>query len=102
MRKRKSYTAEFKAKVVRETLREEKTLSEVGSFYGVHPNMVRKWRAQALEGLPGLFSRKQEQDITALRAEHAGEVHELYAAIGKLTTQLGWLKKKAGYLNEAW
>lgn len=96
MKKRKSYTAEFKAKVTRDALREEQSLSEIASEYGVHPNMVRKWREQALAGLPGLFSRKQETDIRALQAEHEAEKHELYAEIGKLSTQLAWLKKKAG------
>ncbi len=96
MKKRKSYSAEFKARVTREALREEKSLSEIASAYGVHPNMVRKWREQALAGLPGLFSRKQEADIRELQVEHEAEKHEVYAEIGKLSTQLAWLKKKAG------
>lgn len=49
------------------------------------------WRAVALEGLPGLF---EKQDSTAeLRRAHEQQLTELYAEIGKLTTQVGWLKK---------
>jgi putative transposase len=37
--------------------------------------------------------RKNEQ---AQQAEHERERKELYAEIGKLSTQLNWLKKKSG------
>jgi hypothetical protein len=48
-----------------------------------------------MEGLPQLFEddRKTEK---ALRAAHEQELNELYAEIGRLTTQLNWLKKKSG------
>jgi hypothetical protein len=50
------------------------------------------WRTVALEGLPGLF---EKQDSTAeLKRAHEQQLSELYAEIGKLSTQVGWLKKK--------
>lgn len=91
---RKQYTAEFKAQVVREVLREEKTIGQVASEYGVHPSQVIQWRDKVLAGLPELLSRKGEEKRAATGAAHEKEVHELYAEIGKLTTQLTWLKKK--------
>lgn len=97
---RNSYSPEFKAKVVREVLREEKSLSQVSAAYGVHPNLVSQWRDQALAGLSGLFSRTKETDWAAKEAAHEHEKQELYAEIGRLTTQLSWLKKKAGKLVE--
>jgi len=96
---RKQYTAEFKARVVREVLREEKTIAQMASEYEVHPNQVRQWRDKALAALPGVFSRKEEKSQAAKDAAHEKQVHELYAEIGKLSTQLAWLKKKAGYLG---
>ena len=51
-----------------------------------------------LLGLPSLFSRQAELDQAAKDAAHAQQIHELYAEIGKLSTQLAWLKKKAGHL----
>lgn len=98
---RKHYTAEFKAQVVREVLREEKTLGQVASEYGVHPHQVAQWRDKVLAGLPELLSRKGEEKRSATDAAHDKQVHELYAEIGKLTTQLTWLKKKAGYLDQS-
>lgn len=97
---RKTYSAEFKAKVVREVLREDKTLSQIASAHGIHPNLVAQWRDQVLAGLPGLFSRKAEQDQAAKDAATEQQMNELYAEIGKLSTQLAWVKKKAGHLIE--
>jgi len=88
---RKQYTAAFKARVVQEFLKEEKTLAQIAAEYEVHPTQLKNWRATALEGLPGLF---EKQDSTVvLKAAHEQQLTELYAEIGKLTTQVGWLKK---------
>jgi transposase-like protein len=88
---RKQYTAAFKARVVQELLKEEKTLAQIASEYEVHPTQLKNWRAVALEGLPGLF---EKQDSTAeLRRVHEQQLTELYAEIGKLSTQVAWLKK---------
>jgi len=93
---RKTYSPEFKAKVVREVLREDKTLSQVASAHGLHPNQVSQWRDQALSGLSGLFSRAKEADWEAKEKRHEEEKQSLYAEIGRLTTELSWVKKKAG------
>src|SRR5689334_25434665 len=90
---RKQYTAAFKAQLVREVLKEEKPLNQIASEHGVHRNLLAQWRDQALAGLPSLFSRQAELDQAAREAAHDHHVHELYAEIGKLSTQLAWLKK---------
>ena len=41
---RKRYTPQFKAKVVREILREEKSISQLSAEYGVHATQLRKWK----------------------------------------------------------
>ena len=89
---RKQYTPAFKAEVVQELLKEEKTLVQIASEYEVHPTQLKTWRTIALEGLPGLF---EKQDSTAeLKAAYEQQLTDLYAEIGKLTTQVTWLKKK--------
>jgi transposase len=91
---RKQYTAAFKARVVQELLKEEKTLAQIGAENEVHPTQLKQWRAIALEGLPSLF---EKQDSTVeLKADYEQQLTELYAEIGKLTTQVAWLKKKSG------
>ncbi len=89
---RKQYTAAFKTRVVQELLKEEKTLAQIAAEYEVHPTQLKSWRAVALEGLPSLF---EKQDSTAeLKRAHEQQLTELYAEIGKLSTQVAWLKKK--------
>jgi putative transposase len=79
---------------VQEILKEEKALNQLAAEHNVHPNQLKRWKATALEGLPSLFRRSDQAVQTA--AEHERQVTELYAEIGRLTTELTWLKKKAG------
>lgn len=78
--------------MVQELFKEEKTLVQIASEYEVHPTQVKNWRAIALEGLPGLFEK--QDSTTELKATYEQQQTELYAEIGKLTTQVTWLKKK--------
>ena len=52
---RKTYTPKFKARVAIEALRGEKTLSQLGSQFKVHPIQIAKWRKTAVDQLPELF-----------------------------------------------
>jgi len=92
---RKRYTPAQKSSIVLELFKEEETLSQIASRHGAHPNLLRKWKAQALEGLPGVFSG-DEPEKRVLENEHQRQLEELYGEIGRLTTQLSWLKKKSG------
>jgi transposase-like protein len=92
---RTHYSPDQKAQIVLEALKEEQTLAQLAAAYGVHPNMLRKWKAHVVERLPTVFS-DEHQSVRDLAAEHERERQELYAEIGRLTTQLGWLKKKSG------
>ena len=95
MPKRKHFSASQKAQIALEILKEEKPVSQIASENGVHPNVLYRWKKQALENLPKLFAddNKSEQDR---QAEHEKQVTELYSEIGRLTTQVNWLKKKSG------
>jgi putative transposase len=93
--KRKRYSPPQKTTIVLELLKEEDTLPQVAARHGVHPNLLRKWKAQVLEGLPGLFT-DEERSRRALESEHQRQLDELYAEIGRLTTQVTWLQKKSG------
>ena len=46
---RAHYSAERKAQIVLELLREERTFAQIAAEYGMHVNMLRKWKAQAVE-----------------------------------------------------
>jgi transposase len=81
--KRKQYTAEFKAKVVKEIRREERTVSQLSAEYEIHSSQLYKWRDQALAGLPGLFNELAEKTLTEKEAEWQKEREALYAEIGR-------------------
>jgi len=92
---RKRYTAKQKAQIVLEILKEERPIAQIASEYGIHPNQLYKWKAQALEGIPKVFEEEHRSE-KALKAVHERQLQELYAEIGRLNTQLTWLKKKSG------
>ncbi len=87
----KTYSPAFKARIVQELLKETKTIAQLAAEYGIHPNVLGTWKATALKGLPALFERRDSLEV--LRAAHEQQVQELYAQIGRLTTQVAWLKK---------
>jgi putative transposase len=94
MTSKKAYSSTLKAQVVQEILREDKTLTQIASEHGIHPKVVREWKAIALRELPTLFER--QTSVAALKADHERQLEDLYAEIGRLTTQLTWVKKKSG------
>ena len=89
---RKNHTNEFKAKVAVAALREDRTMSELSSAYGVHPVQIGQWKRLAVEGLPGVFNgngslKEREQKVL---------IESLYEKIGRVDVENDWLKKKLG------
>lgn len=93
MAKRRQYKKEFQAKVALEALRGERTISEIASANRIHPNLVSKWRAKALEGLPTIFERTSKQPSVNYSEE------ELLREIGRLQVELEFLKKNSHVLG---
>jgi len=90
---RKHYSAAFRAQIIIDLLREAKSVSQIASEHGVHPNQLYRWKAQALKNLPRVFDAERDKQSDAL---HEQQLERLYAEIGRLTTQVNWLKKKSG------
>ena len=94
-RKRRRFSADFKAKVALAAIRSEKTVAELAGEYEVHSNQVTQWKKQLLESLPEVFGRRREQD-----AQKQQELTDrLYREIGQMKVELDWLKKKSGLLD---
>ena len=92
---RTRHSAEFKAKVALEAIREQRTTNEIASAHGIHPSQLAQWKRKAVEGLPLVFSDKRvrdDKDEEALR-------ERLYQQIGQLKVELDWLKKKSGMVD---
>ena len=96
---RKQYSAAFKAQIVLEALKEAKTVAQIASEHQLHPNLVTKWKQEAVAELPVVFERKNTQ--AHLQDAQEQRVARLYEQIGRLTTQLAWLKKKSGLEPDA-
>jgi len=95
---RKKYSPEFKAKVALELIREEKTVAQLASEYGVHPVMLQRWKKQALDNFARLFVGEEQWETS--KTQYEKRIEELYAEVGRLTTQLSWLKKKGISLDQ--
>ena len=92
---RKTYSAEFKAKVALDAIRCQKTINELALKYEVHPNQIAQWKKLALDSLPQLFTDKRAK---ADKDEEELKAH-LFQEIGQLKFELDWLKKKAGVFD---
>ncbi|HAR94708.1 MAG TPA: hypothetical protein DCR97_01900 [Deltaproteobacteria bacterium] len=84
-RSQKAVRQHIQSEVVLESFKNEKTIAELASEYGVHPNQITQWRKQALESLPTLFSSHQAKKDKA----HEEEIKQ----IGQLKVEVEWLKK---------
>lgn len=93
--KRKTYTAEFKAKVALEAIKGKLTVNQIAKTYSVHPNQVGSWKKQLLEALPDVFARGGGN---ADKSNEQLQAH-LYQQIGQLKVELDWLKKKAALVS---
>lgn len=93
MKKRKTFTKEFKARVALNAIKGQKTIGELSTEYGVHPNQIGQWKKTLLKDSAELFARNKDRNAAAQEAEK----ERLYQQIGKLQVELEWLKKTAGY-----
>jgi len=88
--KRKQYSAEFKAKVAVEALREEMTVAQLAHKHGIHPTMVNQWKRQLLGHASEAFSGGAKED------DQADTIAELYRQIGQLKVECDFLASRPG------
>ena len=60
MGRKRKYSAEFKARVAIEAIKEERTINEIASRYGIHPQLVRSWKREFLQNASKVFETKEE------------------------------------------
>ncbi|MGI0062317.1 MAG: IS3 family transposase [Nitrosotalea sp.] len=88
-------TPAFKKKVALEALKEDKTLGQIASQFGVHPIQVSQWKQELLVGCEAVFQDKRKRTKT----EECGR-EALERKIGQLTIDIDYLKKKLGLTVE--
>ena len=84
---RKSHSADFKAQVALAAIREDATIAELTSRYGVHATVIHRWKKEAIAALSAGFSGKQERQ----ESDRTSQIKELHAKIGQLTVERDFL-----------
>lgn len=93
---RKNYSNDFKAKVAIETIREQDTVAEIASKYQAHRVLITRWKKEAIEGLPGIFSTVKQNKT---KNDEQQLIDELYKQVGQLKVENDWLKKKVDSIS---
>ena len=75
-RPRRNHSPAFKGKVAVAAIKGEKTLIELAQDFDVHPNQIKQWRDQLLEGATGVFGAAAKPD-----AEPAIDMKTLHATV---------------------
>jgi transposase len=92
---RKRRSAEEKAHIALEALREDKPLREIAEKYGAHPNQISNWKRQLLEGAGDVFrtgSGTREKEL-----EHKQDI--VLRELGQSQVEVAFLKKKLKQLG---
>ena len=88
-RTRRKFSAEFKAKVVLEALKERSTIEELARKHELHPNQINSWKKEAVANMSSVFGADKGDDA----ADHEKQTEKLYAQIGQLKVENDFLKK---------
>ncbi|MCF6205826.1 MAG: IS3 family transposase [Sulfurovum sp.] len=99
-KKRRNFTAEFKAKVVLELIEGEQTLNEIASKYDILPKSLQQWKKQFLSNASLAFDKsavvqeykEQIEDLTKQK-------DELAKTLGEVTIERNWAVKKLKSLD---
>lgn len=67
-------------------------MAQFSSEYGIHPNQLYRWKKQGVSQFHEVFEDRQK-DVRQLEQDQHKKLDQLYAEIGRLTTQVNWLKK---------
>ena len=87
MKKRKNHSADFKARVALEAIREEMTLAELSRKHGVDANQISTWKRTALDNMSLAFERRGRDPDTPGPAD----IEKLHSKIGQLVVERDFL-----------
>ena len=101
MDKKRQFTSGYKAKLVLEVLREERTLGEIAAANEINPNQLATWRRTFLDRVSGVFDEPKSVKARQ-RAERAAEAEKdrLLKTIGQLTMERDFLQAVKAKVEE--
>lgn len=89
-RSRRTFSTEFKTKVVLEAIKERETIQSIAQRFDVHPNQIVTWKKEFLDNASNAFNGGNSSGDDATRDK---EKEKLLAIIGQLTVEVNFLKK---------
>ena len=89
----RTYTPEFKVRVVLELIGGKRSLGEASREYGIKDSVISRWRQEFMERAPQIFEQPGEKDGQAER------IAELERLVGRLTLELDAAKKASDILT---
>ena len=89
---RRKFSAAFKTKVALEAIKEKETLQELSSKFGIHQNQITEWKREFLDRSEDVFDTNKVKD----KSDDEQEKEMLYGKIGRLQTEVDFLKKVLG------
>jgi len=87
---RRKFSAEFKAKVVLEALKDRITIEELARKHELHPTQINTWKREAIANMASVFSGDKSDGHVDIERQ----TEKLYAQIGQLKVENDFLKKK--------
>lgn len=91
-RKRRTWSAQEKANIVLEILREESTLAEIARKYKVAQPLLSRWKTEFVGNMPAIFDKKGET-TDKVQKEHEEEKERLIKKTGELSMDVDYLKE---------
>ena len=86
---RRTFSKEFKSKVILESLKERDSLEVLAKKYELLPGQISTWKADAIKNISAVFIAEKK-----VISKDELTVEQLYARIGQLTLENDFLKKK--------
>ena len=91
-RPRRKFSAEFKAKVAIEAIKERSSIEELARKYELHPNQISLWKKEFLSKAALVFTSDDKN--SADKNQQEALLDKLYSQIGQQKVEIDWLKKK--------
>jgi len=99
MSKRSRFTAEQKVQIIRDFLENKVTASQISEQYGIHPNIIYKWKKDLFEGALKTFSGQHSDRINkdAIKIKHLeAKLKDRDSLITEIVSENIQLKKTFG------